>query len=84
MHITSFRTSSPVGAVTRALDELDRAAFTLRALEVAADEREAWIRIGFDGQGTVSAQTFMDRLARMPGMVPVDGWTPADATRERT
>lgn len=70
MHRFAFRTSCPVSAVSRALDELVRAGFTLRSLDVEADASTARVLIGFDGEGTVAPEAYTARLNRMPFIVP--------------
>ncbi len=72
MHYAAFHTGAPIGAVTRALDELARAGFTLRHLTVTEVENGAEVRIGFDGSGTVEAQSFVARLNRTPGIYLID------------
>lgn len=71
MHHAAFHTTAPVGALTRALDELARAGFTLRHLSMTEAENGAEVRIGFDGIGTVEARSYVARLNRMPGIFPI-------------
>lgn len=73
MHFATFKTEAPVGHLLRALDELDRAGFALRALHVCAEAPAADVRIDYAAEGTVPAETYLARLTRMPGVFAVSG-----------
>lgn len=80
MHFAAFRTTAPLGHLQRALDELNRAGFQLATVRVShppEDEAEGLVRIDFHAQGTVSPETYLHRLARMAGVLSVEGGSAA-------
>lgn len=78
MHFAAFRTTAPLGHLQRALDELNRAGFQLATVRVSRPpkgeaEAEGLVRIDFHAEGTVSPETYLHRLARMAGVLSVEG-----------
>lgn len=78
MHFAAFRTTAPLGHLQRALDELNRAGFHLAMVQVSRQpegdpEAEGLVRIDFHAEGTVSPETYIHRLARMAGVLSVEG-----------
>ncbi|MDR7127493.1 hypothetical protein [Pseudotabrizicola sp. 4114] len=73
MHFVTFHTPSPLSDLQRALDELARSGFDLSGLVVKASARDpdtmAYVRIDFAGSSTVSPDSYVRRLGRMPEIV---------------
>lgn len=78
MHFAVFSTTAPQGHLQRALDELDRAGFELAAVLMSrqsesGDGAAGRIRIDFHANGTITPETYLHRLARMAGVLSVEG-----------
>lgn len=76
MHFAVFRTTAPQGHLQRALDELDRAGFELAAVLMSRQDdgnAAGRIRIDFHANGTITPETYLHRLARMAGVLSVEG-----------
>jgi hypothetical protein len=69
--VVVFESDAPVAHLTRALFELDRTGFKLEALNVSAAPGLARVRLAFAVRGTISADNYAARLARMPGITAV-------------
>ena len=84
MHYTVFDTPYPVDHLIRALNELTRTGFALTGVAVtsgssrsfiveASAQNPAEVRIHFNGLGTVSVETYMNRLEQMLGVARLRG-----------
>lgn len=80
MYFASFATETPLDHVPRALDELARAGLGFGRLEVTGNGAASQVRIGFFAGGTISPETYLERLRRMPGVSVLTGG--ADAQGE--
>jgi hypothetical protein len=86
MYFATFQTPCPLSDVQRALDELARAGFELRGLDMAPQEPGApgaQIRIHYAGTARISPETYLQRLARMSEVSRVQGGVLPDAAAGR-
>lgn len=82
MHFATFTADTAIEALQRALDELARAGFALEAISLRAQAPRAEVRLEFHPRGGISADTYLARLARMPGVAGVAGGPAAGAQTE--
>ncbi|MDR5651483.1 hypothetical protein [Ruixingdingia sedimenti] len=74
MHYTSFLSAEPIDHLPRALDELRRIGFGLCGVEMAPERQgPARVRIMFHPQGVIAPETFLARVARIPGVDALEG-----------
>lgn len=81
MYFATFHSEDPLSDLPRALDELRRAEFQLCGVEVTAgafvdissDPNPVFVRIEFRPSGRISADTWFARIARMPGVISLNG-----------
>lgn len=84
MYFATFETPSPLPHLQRALDELARAGFELKALCLTPARIDpeigdvARVRIDYCGAATVSPETYLRRLRRLSAVSAVQGGALAD------
>lgn len=68
VHFADFSSALPFDHLTRALDELRRGGLELGALAVSMEDGVAAVHIEFDALSLSAIETYLARIARMPGV----------------